>query len=170
METLIRCSVLQYLICVCTVCQCPTKRTLGLYGLISHQQIMSYGEGGMAYSLIQQTGGARDQTRDPWIQGKWFIHNTMGAPLFMSKYGSFFHCFSMEYMIFSQKHAYLHIHNELFEQKPRCCNKVRIFYMHRLRKIHHHLKIRKQIHVESANTVQSLYNASNLPCLKRIML
>ena len=31
-ETLIRLRVLQRLIWVCTVCLCPTKRTIGLYG------------------------------------------------------------------------------------------------------------------------------------------
>ena len=33
-ETLIRCSILLSLFWVCAVCLCPTKRTLGLYGLI----------------------------------------------------------------------------------------------------------------------------------------
>ena len=33
-ETLIRSRRLRRLIWVCTVCRCPTKRTLGLYGLI----------------------------------------------------------------------------------------------------------------------------------------
>ena len=32
-ETLIRCSVLRHLIWVCTICICPTRRTLCLYGL-----------------------------------------------------------------------------------------------------------------------------------------
>ena len=32
-ETLIRPRILWHLIWVCTVCLCPTKRTLGLYGL-----------------------------------------------------------------------------------------------------------------------------------------
>ena len=32
-ENLIRCRVLRRLIWFCTVCRCPTKRTLGLYGL-----------------------------------------------------------------------------------------------------------------------------------------
>ena len=32
METLIRCRILRHLIWVSTVCICPTKRTLGLYG------------------------------------------------------------------------------------------------------------------------------------------
>ena len=36
MENLIRCRMLRHLIWLCTVCQCPTKRTLGLYGLSSH--------------------------------------------------------------------------------------------------------------------------------------
>ena len=31
-------------------------------------------------SLIQQTGGATDQTQDPWVQGEWFIHFTTTAP------------------------------------------------------------------------------------------
>ena len=35
-ETLIRCCILWCLIWVCTVCLCPTKRTLGLYGLTLH--------------------------------------------------------------------------------------------------------------------------------------
>ena len=35
-ETLIRRRVLQRLIWVCTVCLCPTKRMLGLYGLITN--------------------------------------------------------------------------------------------------------------------------------------
>ena len=34
METLIRCRRMRRLIWVCTVCLCPTKRMLGLYGLI----------------------------------------------------------------------------------------------------------------------------------------
>ena len=34
METLIRCHALRHLVWVCTVCLLPTKRTLGLYGLI----------------------------------------------------------------------------------------------------------------------------------------
>ena len=34
--TLIRCRVLRRLIWVCTVCQCPTKRMLGLYGLTNN--------------------------------------------------------------------------------------------------------------------------------------
>ena len=33
-ENLIRCRVLRGLIWFCTVCQCPTKRMLGLYGLM----------------------------------------------------------------------------------------------------------------------------------------
>ena len=33
-KTLIRRRVLWRLIWICAVCQCPTKRTLGLYGLI----------------------------------------------------------------------------------------------------------------------------------------
>ena len=33
-ENLIRRCVLRRLVWFCTVCQCPTKRTLGLYGLI----------------------------------------------------------------------------------------------------------------------------------------
>ena len=33
-ETLIKCHILWNLIRVCTVCPCPIKRTLGLYGLI----------------------------------------------------------------------------------------------------------------------------------------
>ena len=32
-ETPIRCRFLRHLVWVCTVCLCPTKRTLGLYGL-----------------------------------------------------------------------------------------------------------------------------------------
>ena len=32
-ETLIRRRILRHLIWICTVCLCPTKRTLGLYGL-----------------------------------------------------------------------------------------------------------------------------------------
>ena len=32
-ETLIRCHILWRLIWVCTICLCPTKRTLGIYGL-----------------------------------------------------------------------------------------------------------------------------------------
>ena len=34
MEALIRRRVLRRLIWVCTVCLCPTKRTLGIYGLV----------------------------------------------------------------------------------------------------------------------------------------
>ena len=41
-ETLIRCPVLQHLILVCTVCLCPTKRTLGLYGLTARQIQLRY--------------------------------------------------------------------------------------------------------------------------------
>ena len=35
----------------------------------------------MAYSLTQQTGEARDQTQDPWVQVEWFIHYTTAAHL-----------------------------------------------------------------------------------------
>ena len=31
-------------------------------------------------SLIQQTGGARDQTGDPWVPGECDIHYTTAAP------------------------------------------------------------------------------------------
>ena len=36
-------------------------------------------ETGPWLSLIQKTGGAIDQTQDPWVQGEWFIHYTMAA-------------------------------------------------------------------------------------------
>ena len=29
-------------------------------------------------SLIQQAGGAGDQTQGPWVQGEWFIHSKRG--------------------------------------------------------------------------------------------
>ena len=35
---------------------------------------------GPAKSHIRQTGGTRAQTWDPWVQGEWFIHQTMAAP------------------------------------------------------------------------------------------
>ena len=31
--------------------------------------------------MIRQIGGAEDQTRDPCVQGKWFIHYIMVAPI-----------------------------------------------------------------------------------------
>ena len=43
-ENLIRCHVLWHLIQFCTVCQCPTKRMLGLCGLMSHPQPRLYGD------------------------------------------------------------------------------------------------------------------------------
>ena len=41
-ETLIRRRVLRRLILVCTVCLCPTKRTLGLYGLKKESHVIHY--------------------------------------------------------------------------------------------------------------------------------
>ena len=35
---------------------------------------------GPGLSLIRQTGEAGYRTRDPWIQGEWFIHYTTSAP------------------------------------------------------------------------------------------
>ena len=34
-------------------------------------------------SLIQHTEGARDQTRDHCVQGEWFIHYTIAAPIYI---------------------------------------------------------------------------------------
>ena len=31
-------------------------------------------------SLIQQTGGARDEIQDLWVQGEWFIYYIMATP------------------------------------------------------------------------------------------
>ena len=31
--------------------------------------------------MIRQTGGAGDQTRDPWVPGEWFKHYITVAPL-----------------------------------------------------------------------------------------
>ena len=36
---------------------------------------------GPRLSLIPQTGEARGQTWDPWVQAKWFIHYTTAAPI-----------------------------------------------------------------------------------------
>ena len=46
---------------------------------MSHQQLRSYADRAIAYSLIRQTGGVRDPIRDPWVQGKWFSHYTAVA-------------------------------------------------------------------------------------------
>ena len=46
--------------------------------LTSFQQPRSYADG-HSLSLIRQTGGPVDQTRDPWVQGEWFIHLHHGA-------------------------------------------------------------------------------------------
>ena len=45
-EALIRRGILWHLIWVCTVCLCPIKRTLGLYGLRAILGKVSLGEGG----------------------------------------------------------------------------------------------------------------------------
>ena len=37
------------------------------WGLTSHQQLRSYGDGTSVYSPIRRTGEARDQTCDPWF-------------------------------------------------------------------------------------------------------
>ena len=37
--------------------------------------------GQLLKSLIQQTGRAKDETRDPWVQGERFIHYTIAAPI-----------------------------------------------------------------------------------------
>ena len=37
------------------------------WGLTSHQQLGSYGDGTSVYSPIRQTGEARDRTCDPWF-------------------------------------------------------------------------------------------------------
>ena len=34
----------------------------------------------METRLVRQTGGAWDQTRDPWLHGDLYIHYTMAAP------------------------------------------------------------------------------------------
>ena len=41
-ETLIRRRVLRHLVWVCTICLRPTKRTLGLYGLIFYRRHLQY--------------------------------------------------------------------------------------------------------------------------------
>ena len=41
--------------------------TLIDWGLTSHQQLSSYGDGTSVYSPIRQTGEARDRTWDPWF-------------------------------------------------------------------------------------------------------
>ena len=40
------------------------------WGLTSHQQLRSYGDGTSVYSPIRRTGEARDRTCDPGLQGK----------------------------------------------------------------------------------------------------
>ena len=37
------------------------------WGLTSHQQLRSYGDGTSVYSPIRRTGEARDRTCDPWF-------------------------------------------------------------------------------------------------------
>ena len=49
-----------------------------------HQQLRSYGIGPWL-SLIQRTGGARDQAGDPWVKGECVIHYTMAAPTLTQK-------------------------------------------------------------------------------------
>ena len=49
--------------------------------LTSQQQLRSYGDGALAYILIQQTGGAIDPTQDPWVHDKWCIHYTTVTPI-----------------------------------------------------------------------------------------
>ena len=77
MENLIRCSILWHLIWVCTVCLCPTKRTLGLYGLIVARrwvgtQILWHGQRRWLFAWLVKINSHRPthtlaiQRRDPY--------------------------------------------------------------------------------------------------------
>ena len=45
------------------------------WGLTSHQQLRSYGDGTSVYSPIRRTGEARDRTCDPWFTSRihWIV-------------------------------------------------------------------------------------------------
>ena len=75
METLIRRWVLWRLVWVCTVCLCPTKRMLGLYGLnlepevlkcIQHILDMFYGKPDWSWALVDISGLFHSESYRPW--------------------------------------------------------------------------------------------------------
>ena len=50
---------------------CTKNSSVNLKSFVSSIFIM--------YEQFAQTGGAGDQTWDPWVQGEWFIHHTTAA-------------------------------------------------------------------------------------------
>ena len=72
-ETLIRHRILWCLIWVCTVCLCPTKRMLGLYGLTPMKQFLTMDEAQLMKDCAQMTSNDHNSLLRAYDSGELII-------------------------------------------------------------------------------------------------